>query len=244
MKQQIYDRTAMKWSRWWSVEAPKQGVPAEYCSVQLPAPKERPPVKIAKEALLSTNGGHSNWVLSPVQKADSKVVFLDLDTGMTSSVPAPWKDGKVEENIDAINQWAKAEGFDLMGREVTPAEDSKPKNPLFIIQPIEMDIWELPADYWKKSIENVTFDSLREDLTSTEVLMHYDQKSQKHEPEACASFLFQTSDGTVGVLYLGVSVSDTSMSRGMKLDADMEKAAKSFHMGRRLGFTFLCEPSP
>ena len=195
-KHQIYYRCAMRWSRWWSSESSKLGVDAAYQAVQLPPAKEIAIVEMTTDTPLTLSDSHSGWSLAPVQRMDSEVVFLDLDTGRTSNLPERWRKEEVENHLEAIYEWAMEEGLDLMGSQ-TPGD----KEPVFILQPIHLNLWELPSSYWKQDISNTTLETLRKELTLTDVLMHFDATQQKYDPQACGTFLYETRDGTSGILY-------------------------------------------
>ena len=245
MKEDLFYRHAEKWAGWWEKNAADHVKDAAYAKVNLPKRELPPEPKLAKGNLqhYRTESGGSNWMLESYQDPKAKwAIFFDFDTGRVGKLPAKWKE---EKNLDAkfaeIEKWAQEERFDLMGAEyISPTTGKKH----YAIRPLGLKAWELGKERWKMETADVTFESLiSEGKAVSGWLLHRDQEKQRFEPEEIATFLFKTSDGTPGLLFVGIEVHDDSLQPGGRLDAgkDSELDPVAFHKGRRFAFHYFEE---
>lgn len=244
MKQDLFRRHAEKWAAWWEANAMTHVKDTAYGKVNLPKREPTTEPSVAKGNLqhYRTDSGGSNWMLQPYSdpKADW-AVFYDFDTGRVGKLPAKWKG---EKNLDAkfaeIEKWATEERFDMMGAEyISPTTGKKH----YAIRPLGLKAWELGKERWKMETPDITFESLiSEGKAVSGWLLHRDQEKQRFEPEEIATFLFKTSDGTPGLLFVGIEVHDDSLKPGgLAGQGDQELDPVAFHKGRRFAFHYFEE---
>ena len=172
------------------------------------------------------------------------VVFHDLDTGRSAGLPQKWRHAqRIEPQLDEIIAWAAGEGFDIMGTDyVSPRDQQKS----FAIRPIGLRAWELGKERWKMSSTDVTLESLQAEgtLAHDNVLLHFDRDGGSFDPQATATFLYVTREGTPGLLFVGVPVKDTNVKIGELMADDEELKSSHFFKGRRFGWTSFEESTP
>jgi hypothetical protein len=248
MKMALFQQTAPRWADWWEKEGPIK-VDAAYSRVNLP---DFDPIEPGNPLPPGTHfklaGGGSGWVLESVLNPASKTVFYDFDTGRASELPERWRAAQdIAGRLDEIVAWARQEGFDLMGTEYTPPNDAQP---VFALRSIGMQTWELAANRWKMRSDDVTLESLEaEGRPAGELLLHRDNErgngeKDRFDPQATATFLYLTREGTPGLLFVGVEVQDDNLKPGGAMAADVELQPIAFRKGRRFGFKNFEEGRP
>jgi hypothetical protein len=174
----------------------------------------------------------------------ANVVFHDLDTGRSAGLPQKWRNAqRIEPRLDEIVAWAAGEGFDIMGTEyVSPRDQQKS----FAIRPIGLRAWELGKDRWKMSSTDVTLESLQAEGSPAQenVLLHLDRDGGSLDPQATATFLYVTREGTPGLVFVGVPVKDMNVKIGEPMADDEELKSSHFFKGRRFGWTSFEENGP
>jgi hypothetical protein len=138
--------------------------------------------------------------------------------------------------LDAIQDWAASEGFDLMGTEFTPPGEVKSR---YAIRSLGLSAWQVDDDRWG---------SLEKEIAETEpiklgrpasgLLLHYDAKAKQFDAVKPAIFLFHTREGAFGMLRVGVEVLDTDMKDriGKPVMGDPDLDPVGFRKGRRFGY--------
>ena len=181
------------------------------------------------------DSGGSGWVLESVLNPASKTVLYDFDTGRVAALPERWRGAnKIEGQLDEIVAWAQQEGFDLMGDEYTPPNGERP---VFALRPIGLRAWELGSHRWKMQSADITLEALQsEGKLADKLLLHRDEESNTFDPQATATFLYITREGTPGLLFVGIEVQDDSLQPGGRIEGDLELMPIAFRKGRRFGF--------
>jgi hypothetical protein len=198
----------------------------------------------ARNALQNRFAGVSNHVLLSVFDPAANLVFHDLDTGRNAGLPQKWRNAtRIELQLDEIIAWAAGEGFDIMGTEYVSPRDQQRS---FAIRPIGRRAWELGKERWKMSSTDVTLESLQAEGTPARanVLLHFDRGGGSFDPQATATFLYVTREGTSGLLFIGVPVKDTNVKLGEPMSGDCELESSHFFKGRRFGWTSFEEIAP
>ena len=247
-KELLFYRNAVRWRDWWEQTGSAMVDDAKYKQVHLAPLPDSKPAKPALDVPLSLRGISSDILESirqparPGQNQGFRSQFYDLDTGRRSGLPKRWrKESLSDDDVSAILKWATEEGFDLMGDEYQDARGNK----TYAIRMIGLQAWQLDNDLWKSSLD-FTIDNLKStgNLVTGEWLLYRDQESGAIDPQKHAPFAFVTSEGTPGVIYLGIPVVDDSLQIGtvIRRDIDEELNPVAGTKGRRVGFTNI-EPS-
>jgi beta-lactamase regulating signal transducer with metallopeptidase domain len=241
-KQKLFERTAAQWVSWWEQHHAEYVQDAAYFHVNLVAAKVDDAAVAALQPGMhfKTGLGRPGHVLQPVFEPNAMVVFHDFDTGRSAALPQKWRNAKsIESQLDEIVAWAASEGFDLMGSEYISPRD---RQSWFAIRPIGLRAWELGEERWQMTSSDVTLEALQaEGIPARDLLLHFDRASDSFDPQATATFLFITREGTPGLLFVGVAVKDTNVKLGKPATGDHERKTSHFFKGRRFGWTTLEE---
>jgi beta-lactamase regulating signal transducer with metallopeptidase domain len=241
-QRKLFERTAVQWASWWEQHHAEYVQDDAYAHVNLVAAKVDGGALTGLQPGMhfKTGSGGAGHVLQPVVEPTAIVVFHDLDTGRAAGLPRNWRNAKsIESQLDEIVAWAASEGFDLMGTEYISPRDQQS---WFAIRPIGLRAWELGEDRWKMSSSDITLEALQAEGTpARDLLLHFDRASQSYDPQATATFLFVTREGTPGLLFVGVAVKDTNVKIGEPLTGDNERKTSHFFKGRRFAWRSLEE---
>lgn len=236
-KRLLFHRVARQWADWWNQHASEYTDDPAYQSVELPSVPEPAGAdfKLTPDTMLESASGSSNWILQSVRQAPGGRVLYDLDTGRAASLPERWRNQELTpELLEQILKWAGEAGYDLMGDEI-PSADGEP---VYALRDIGLQCWELPENRWKDAPSPTSMAALEQEgrPLDGELLLHYDADQKQLAPKAVATFFFLTSEGTPGILYVGIPVYNTDMKRIERMDGDNELFPIGFHKGRRFGF--------
>lgn len=239
LKREVFQRSARNWARWWDANASRFTKEESYLKTDLKLEAlEAKEAKLSVDTPLKADSGGSNWILESVFADGAETVFFDIDTGRVSSLPKQWA-GKpnLEDQMDEIANWAQEEGFDMMGSEYLSETGA---DSCYSIQNLSMQLWELPKNRWKWHPDGVTAQQLQDEGTRIDdVLMHYNEETNSYEPKSTGTFYYLTRDGSPGLLYLGIEVTNDQLQAGGATGGDLELSPIAFDKGRRLGFTHL-----
>ncbi|WP_425395247.1 carboxypeptidase regulatory-like domain-containing protein [Aeoliella sp.] len=238
-KRLLYHRVAKQWAEWWNEHASEYTDDPAFQSVEIPTLPEstKKEVALAADTPLETASGSGNWILQSARRLRGQV-FYDLDTGRATSLPKRWHDQQfTPEVLEQVTQWAGDAGYDLMGDEL-PSDSGEP---VFVLRGIGLDCWELPKQRWKNAPSPTSIAQLQAEgrALDGDLLLHFDGDKEQPEPEAVATFFYQTREGTPGVLYVGIPVYDDSLKPGGVSEGDDELNPVAFNKGRRFGFSRL-----
>jgi hypothetical protein len=244
-KRKLFERTAVQWASWWEQHHAEYVQDDAYAHVNLVAAKVDDGGALAglqPGMHFKTGSRGAGHVLQPVVEPTAIVVFHDLDTGRNAPLPQKWRNAKsVESQIDEIVAWAASEGFDLMGTVYVSPRD---RQSWFAIRPIGLRAWELGEERWKMTSSDITLETLQaEGAPARDLLLHFARASQSYDPQATATFLYVTREGTPGLLFVGVAVKDTNVKIGEPFseNEDYERKTSHFFKGRRFAWTSLEE---
>jgi hypothetical protein len=239
LKQRLFHNQAITWEGWWKEHGAALVADAAYREVRLPPAPVAPPVPVPSEttprkAVLQ----ESNAILSPPNGTTPYTwEFFDLDTGRATVLPKRFH-GRGES--PEVREWAIGEGYDLMGGAL-PAQGTEP--PVHVIRPLKLaECRELPDGWWKQEKRTATLKELR-DLSKPagEFLPPPDRVAGPRDPKGTWTYLFQTVEGTVGLLYVGVDVQDDTLKEGGVSEGDDELNPVAFFKGRRFAPSWLVE---
>lgn len=241
-KRRLFERTASHWADWWEQHWSEHVHDVAYSRVNLAVAKVGEPVVTGLQpgTHFNTQWGSANNVLQSVFDPGAIYIFYDLDTGRQAGLPRKWRNAtSIEAQLDEIIAWAAREDFDIMGTEYVSPRD---RRKWFAIRPIGLRAWELGKERWKMSSPDVTLESLQAEGTpAADLLLHFDRGSGSLDPQATATFLFITREGTPGLLFVGVEVKDTNVKLGAPMSGDTELESSHFLKGRRFAWELLEE---
>ncbi len=234
IKGELFYRMARKWGDWWERHASDFTKDPAYGHVNLAKISAVVVMPLPAGAQYKTTGGGSNWILESVFDAKLRRSFYDLDTGRTAALPEKWRDPKtIESHLDEIVAWAASEGFDLMGTEYVAPDGKR----YYALQGIGLRAWELGPAWWKKEPKAITLETLQAEGTPVEgLLLHRDKQTKAIDAKATAPFFYITTEGTPGLLFVGIEVKDDSQKRGITIQGDYELNPTAFCKGRRFAF--------
>jgi 5-hydroxyisourate hydrolase-like protein (transthyretin family) len=239
LKRRLFHNQAVAWETWWKANGPKLVDDVAYHAVNLPAPPVAPPVPpVLDDVIRAAKIQTSNPVLSPANGTLPYAwEFYDLDTGRAAMLPKRFHGH--EDSAD-VRQWAIDEGFDLMGARL-PADGDAPA--VHVIRPLGLiECRELGDAWWKKEPKGVTLKELRDQSRPAgEFLVRRDPDTGKIDAKGTATYLFVTTEGTVGLVYVGVDVQDDTQKPGLGTEGDNELNPVAFRKGRRFAPSWLVE---
>lgn len=236
-KRLLYHRVAQKWAQWWNEHAHEFTNEDKLPKVVLPPLPEQSDKDFSLESdtPLKTASGSSNWILQSARRAKGGRVFYDLDTGRATALPKRWRDQEfTPEILQQTTQWARESGYDLMGDEIL-SDDGEP---IFVLRSLGMHSWELPKNLWKTDMDSTSIAKLQAkgQTNDRDLLLHFDTIANQVDPLDVATFFYRTSEGTPGILYVGIQVHDDSLKPGGVSESDNELNPVAFHKGRRFAF--------
>lgn len=249
LMEELFHQHASQWSDWWEESGSAMVEEAEYKKVRLaPLPGSEPAMPTFDIAL-KTGSGVRGAVLTSIRTpraATNFGNFYDLDTGRYASLPERWNRKSLSaDDVDAILRWASEKGFDIMCDEYRDKEG----NQVFALRTIGLEAWQLDESRWKKMPDELTVDRLKSegDAVTGDWLLFQDPKTKAVDPQKHAPFLFVTSEGIPGVIYVGVPTevnrtppSDSGPTAIVLPRTDLELiSSHHFRSGRRFGIEAL-----
>jgi len=231
LKQRLYADCAQRWSDWWSVHWKELIDDPQYSVVglKIESPAEVPSPMLDLSRTLTRVTGVSNCYSEPFTNRTARDVFLDLDTGRSSGLPAGWKDKPDDELAQGEEQlaaWGRKHGFELMGVERVVDGQTR-----LLIRPLQGDFWEIP-----ESGTEAGFTSQRlidQGRWSGDQLTHVEPATRAADPDAPACFFFVTTEGTPGILRMGVQVKEPTPNLRGPVPQNAELQPVGQRRGRR-----------
>lgn len=239
-RERLVYNTAKKWADWWENHGAAAVPDQAYSRVNVPpAPENNETWSLTPGMRFKMNGGGGNCLLESVLDPKAETVFHDFDTGRYAALPARWRDKpNIAAHLPDILSWAAREGFDLMGTEHVSATDNKRT---FALQPIGLRAWQLGQQRWKpksKSGDFVLEEAQADGIPADGLLFYFDRQKESFAPASTAAFLFITREGTPGLIFVGVEVTNTDdYKTGVVSKGDNELNPIHFRKGRRFGWT-------
>lgn len=204
-----FQRVAQKWAVWWEKEWEQFVRDPSYSKVGLavaaePAlliiggrkPPSGPDVKL--------NGAGWGGTIQSVNDT-GEACFVDLDTRREAGWPdelAPL--GKTRLDSPELLEWARREGFDVVGISHTPEGEKKP---LYCLMPLDLEAWKITEDEHRELGDAVLGKQPYPLTRPVELLIPRRNVAKPRDPKHSGdSFLFVTREGTAGVLRLTAQV--------------------------------------
>ena len=241
LKQKLFQKNAVRWAKWWEEHWHEHVGGTKFAEVNLPESKYDMPVvfKLDREKPLKRASGRGNMIAQSLYNTKSVRTFYDLDTGRWSGLPDRFR-GMGREELSRtkkeIVEWAKANGFDLMGTEVDDGDTR-----YYALEAIDLDAWEIPMSHWRSGEVRSPQSFIKLGRPIEQLIAHYDDEKKAHDHTKTGLFFFITNEHTPGQIYLGIEVKDTNLAPGRPARGDSQLNPKGFWKGRRLGLAILDE---
>lgn len=236
-QRRLFYRCAERWTAWWEENWKKHVDDEAFAKVDLPPGDDAPGTTFPHGPEWKLGSGSNGNIAESEFAKKTYCLFYDLDTGRQVSLPEKFR--KLPEGaarVDAIHDWAAAEGFDLMGTEFNPTGKTERR---YAIRALGLSAWEIAGERWNafdKEVESP--EPLKLGRPASGLLLHFDEKAKELDPTEPATFLFATREGAFGILRVGVEVLDTDMSDriGKPVMGDVDLDPVGFFKGRRFGY--------
>jgi beta-lactamase regulating signal transducer with metallopeptidase domain len=253
LQQALFNNNAQRWAHWWEEHWQEHVADSQWADVRLPDFDRELPVEyhLDHNKPLKHGPGRSQ-IAESVYAVKSGRTFYDLDTRRECGLPETWR-GRSRDELEAVQDdiiaWARTEGFDVMGTEIDHQNRRH-----YALAAIDLEAWEIPMAFWlsesrlhsmlersEQPMGEVSAQFMIDSGRPIEnLLAHFDSDKQVYNHDQIATFFCITSEGTPGLLYLGVEVKDTNVIPG-PLMGDDELNPKGYRKGRRFCFTGLVE---
>ena len=147
--------------------------------------------------------------------------FLDLDSGSRPQWPANLSRDETRIDQKQLADWAAENGVDLMC--VTHrGPDGKQT---FVLRSIGMKAWEISARDLRNIDKLIAAGTLPKGHDAGELLLHFDESSKRSIPDANASFIYVTREGSMGLIEitgrvanLGSGIGDAGVQKGVRFN--------------------------
>jgi hypothetical protein len=236
-QRKLFYRCAERWTAWWEENWKKHVEDEAYAKVDLPPGDDEPSVVFPHGPDYRLGSSASGHIAESDRADKTYCVFYDLDTGRMISTPKQFRDAPDDvARLDAIQDWAAAEGFDLMGTEFTPPGEVKSR---FVIRALGLNAWQVADARWESFEKEIQeSEPVKLGRPASGLLLNYDAKTKQFDAAKPAIFLFATREGAFGILRVGVEVLDTDMKDriGKPVMGDPELDPVGFRKGRRYGY--------
>lgn len=247
LRRRLYRRVTEQWAEWWNQNGRGLVGDERFTAVRLPPAADAediPPPSPDSRLKTDVGGGHRGWFLESVESPKAEFVFYDFDIGRVGRLPPKWRNverDEIAKRQEEIAFWAIREGYDLMGTEY----EAKGGQKVFALRSLGMHTWELAAERWKTTFEDVTLKQLQEQgRPAGKFLFHQTGEGDEIAPRERATFLFVTRHGTPGILFVGVEILDDTLKPGGVIMGDTELDPVGFRKGRRFAYDPLMPVRP
>jgi len=236
IQRKLFHELAVRWQSWWEENWRDVVMDPAYKDVKLPEFKQQSSLASLSVAnRIKVMNGMSGATVQPIEKS-SDACFLDLDSGRRGSRPAEMfrdKEVTVAEQLKQrdpeVLSWAAEEGLDLMGFVYQPPGTDENH---FAIKPLGMRVWRVDNHRWDSFDKEVASnESLKLGQPADGVLMAYDAKTKKYLPDEEATFIFETREGTTGLIQIMAEV-----TRVIGRDLTLEEARAAGGDDEKIGF--------
>ncbi|NOY40276.1 MAG: hypothetical protein GXP26_00365 [Planctomycetes bacterium] len=209
LQKKLFEKAATRWARWWEENWEDYVADSHYAKVGLPSlasPSRQSQIAdksvhfpVGDDVRLSE--GTSGVTISPAENP-RRDCFYDLDTGRQAGWPSElpaW--GTVDENSPKVIEWARKEGFDLLG-VLENENDSEIKK--YAVRMLGMRAWQITDTQFKelpKAMQGEVPYPLNKKVQRMEVLRDPGMSGPYRNFEG-NPYLFLTREGNHGVLKL------------------------------------------
>lgn len=219
LQRRVYERQAKRWQEWWEANWRNFTDDAEYHTVNLDASEEPvPPAsqKLGKSPRLT--GEMVGAVLSPATEEGQHIWrAYDLDTGYRPSWPNTIPKEYAARDARQVTDWAAQTGVDLICVTYRSPDGTE----TYVLRALGMKVWELSPRDFRNLDRLIAGGTLPEGRPVDDLLMHYDTESQQFVPDADASFLYVTREGSRGVIETTDRVTRTADLTGLAAGSPM-----------------------
>ena len=226
LKKKLYHECALRWATWWR-EHWREHVDDESLSeVTIPEFVETDPgpYQLERTRPLISGRQRSNMLINPYFEVKSERIFYDLDTGRWSGLPQKFRDydaDKLKSSMEAIRDWARTEGFDLMGSEA-----NKGGQQYFTVESIDLEAWDITDMDWDPQQRLTSIAYIADGQPTERVLAYYDASRPAFAFDETATFFYITKEGTAGILSLGEESRDAKDFRGLGRKFELRKLSE------------------
>ncbi len=243
LKLKLFHELAADWAAWWNAHAKEFTDDPAFMKVSLPPlpPAPRKPGHSNQPFPLGAGAREgTSWrgsIVGPPQPKIRSITFVDMDTGRQcawpSELPAPEK-AKPED----VERWAAKNGYDLQGVEY---HEHDPDRSFHAIRLLGARAWLVDdAEYEKIENRLRAGDAPALDRPVKEYLLAFDPETGKAELEKPAAFLFETREGSTGILRTTAQI--TELFEQGDLRTPVQKGSKrGFYLGVKYDHKLLYE---
>ena len=214
----FYYDAARAWADWWEANWKSHVTDLEFSKVNLPAYTARnltdypTGLEITKDA--ATDSGLRGATLTPVGDADHGAqFFIDLDSGKRIKCPKDLPaDDASPDAVAAATKWASDHGVDLIC-VAQPLDDGTLQ---YVLVGVGLQLWEIdPLD--ARNIElRLKEGKLPEGRKLDQpALLHFDAKSGKSVARTGCSFLYLTTEQSLGLITITDFITEARDITGM-----------------------------
>lgn len=235
-QEKFYHDAAREWADWWEANWQSFGNDPKFSKVNLPEYEARDltgyPTGLELTDNAATDDSLSGAVLSPVGDADHGAEFLaDLDSGKRTRWPKELPtDDAAPAAVEAASKWAAGQGADLM----CVAQPDKDGMLQYMLVGIGLQLWEIDpldaANIEQRLKEGRLPEGRKLDQPA---LLHFDQKSGKNIAQTDVSFLYLTTDQSLGIITITDFITEARDITGLA----GEPKGVGFHRGVRFDLT-------
>ncbi len=243
----LFHRVAERWATWW--EANWKGLTQDeaFSKVNLPAFKaaaskfagrKEPP---AGEGVKLLDGG-SGWIVQAVTESKRRC-FVDLDTMREGGWPAEL--GPVEKvGVDSpeVLTWARREGYDMVGVQYTPPDET---TPIYALKPLDMHVWKITKDELRQLPSAMAGKEAYPLSHPTELMVPRRKVERPYDQYSGDAFLFVTREGTAGVIRMTAQVTEVrdSVEGYVAVAVDDEFQPTGVYRGAKIHIQPMTEPA-
>ena len=245
LARQQFDRVAQKWAAWWEANWQDHIEDPAYARVDLPktvAPAGRPPAAGKPPSgpgvkLVGINSGTFQSVHN-----GSGSCFVDLDTRREAGWPSELPPlGKTLLDSPELRDWARREGFDLVGITYTPEGEQEP---LCCVMPLDLRAWAITEEEHRGLPDMLRGKKPYPFTRPVDLLVPRREIPKPRDPEHSGdSFLFVTREGTAGVLRLTAQVTEGTDISGYASSVDDQFEGVGFYRGVKYGLHTMSKPA-
>ena len=232
--EKLYYETAARWADWWEKNWQKFDVDESFNKVNLPAYSAPDLSQLPKGLELTENSKigdrFSGFVLTPIGDGDpGATYFMDLDTKRTFKWPEKLLQATDEKALQAVMQWAKEQGADLMC-VAEPTENGELTSTLSLI---DTQAWEIDKTSAEKIEQLVSNGALPTGRKVKKLLQHEFAADQPMRTDIGSSFLYLTNEQGLGLITVTDLVTEARDITG----AFSAPKGVGFHRGVRFDVT-------
>lgn len=244
IQRKLFYDLAERWAQWWSKNWQQLGVDQSYADVRLPA-LEPEAVAAAATTLpvhkrLGLVGHRGEWIVEPANVSGRRC-FVDLDTARQGDWPSELGAfDKTSEISQPASNWAREQGFDLVGVR-TQVEGFG--EPIYCLQPLGMKVWEITPEE-QRELGRAMLGEIPYPLGKPVELLSPRPEPYKGPDKyelGGTAFLFLTQEGTAGLLRMTAQVTDTNVQIGRPSTRDDQFSPVGFYRGAKVSFAVMAE---